>query len=66
MELKNTIVLLFLIKGAVSLYPAQTWEQLQTLLHSSKMLVDLLTVALLALNSAQRCGEGIRKCMLLP
>lgn len=35
MELKGALVLLLFIKGAAQSLPAQTWEQLQSLLHDA-------------------------------
>jgi hypothetical protein len=58
MELKATIILLLLIKGAVSFHLHALGSKYRTL---SKMLVVPLTAALLALSTAQRYGQGIRK-----
>ncbi|MBZ3886314.1 Microfibrillar-associated protein 1 [Sciurus carolinensis] len=59
MELKGTTVLLLPIKRAAGLLPAQTWILLHNCRSSYKMLVVLLTVALLALSPARTlCEEG--------
>lgn len=58
MELKASLVLLLFISRAASSLPAQTWEHCYSLL---KMLLILLSVALLALSSVQSAPRGRQK-----